>query len=600
MKPIDSSRTFTIMLLFGASLGGACDEAFLDEAADRIDDASFELGSPDVAWRPFAGLTDVAQLELTRNRDGSLALFARTNGGGMRFAKQTSPNAGWVAVTSLGGWGLQDFTVAENLDGRLEVFALGGDGAIYHQWQTAPDSTSWSGWAYLGGHRLRGLAVARHGDGRLQLLALGGDGFVYGKHQAHASASFTDWYWVGGPGLERIAAGAHLSGRLALVGLTPGGELMLTSTPAVNGAFAGWTSLGGHSLRDVKLLRNADGRLEVVALGGDSLLYYKSQVAPDVGWSSWYRLLDAGGVSDLDLALGHDGSLQVFMIGGDRKVHRAAQNGPSGGYVWHAYLGGNDFRRVEAHRNLDGRLEVFALQNGGGVYHTWQTSAGGAWRPLPNRPTIGGLAASPSTAHVGTTISVSWSASPSNGCTLYTRASLLPSGGGSSTLGSWQGQTSGSASFSLQKDTTVRLFAGCQEHRDAGQVEEVTRDVFVKATQPPPQEKTATYRHYLAKEAVWDGPVSYGAWFGYGLNQGKLQTVKNPTLYTISLIAPTASNHDCWGSKSVTLAPGQATTDADISKVYGASRPLLPQYVRGCASLGLNAIEVDVTYTYVQ
>ncbi|WP_079079115.1 hypothetical protein [Streptomyces sp. DSM 15324] len=48
----------------------------------------------------------------------------------------------------------------ENLQqtGRLEIFARGSDGAVWHKWQTAP-SNGWSGWESLGGWIDR-LAVA--------------------------------------------------------------------------------------------------------------------------------------------------------------------------------------------------------------------------------------------------------------------------------------------------------------------------------------------------------------------------------------------------------------------------------------------------------
>jgi hypothetical protein len=32
----------------------------------------------------------------------------------------------------------------------LEIFARGGDGAVWHNWQTAPNN-GWSGWYSLGG-----------------------------------------------------------------------------------------------------------------------------------------------------------------------------------------------------------------------------------------------------------------------------------------------------------------------------------------------------------------------------------------------------------------------------------------------------------------
>jgi len=62
---------------------------------------------------------------------------------------QTAPNSGWSGWASLGGW-IDELTVGQNADGRMEVFARGSDHALWHNWQTAPNS-GWSGWASLGG-----------------------------------------------------------------------------------------------------------------------------------------------------------------------------------------------------------------------------------------------------------------------------------------------------------------------------------------------------------------------------------------------------------------------------------------------------------------
>ena len=55
---------------------------------------------------------------------------------------QTAPNNGWSGWHSLGG-DVRQPSVATNADGRLEVFAVGGDDALWHTWQTAPNN----GWA---------------------------------------------------------------------------------------------------------------------------------------------------------------------------------------------------------------------------------------------------------------------------------------------------------------------------------------------------------------------------------------------------------------------------------------------------------------------
>src|SRR5436309_2547693 len=83
---------------------------------------------------------------------------------------------GGTTRVSLGGQLSTRPDVAQNTDGRLEVFALGTDYAVYQNWQVAPNG-SWSGWRSLGGgfKPARNPVVARNADGRLELFVRGAD-----------------------------------------------------------------------------------------------------------------------------------------------------------------------------------------------------------------------------------------------------------------------------------------------------------------------------------------------------------------------------------------------------------------------------------------
>jgi len=590
-------RKHLLPLLVSASLLGACavDTVDDDGATDDVAQAASTISN--VQWRVFPGLTGVAQLSLTHNQNGALALFARTSGGGIVVAQQTAPNSDWTGVISLGGWGLRDFAVAENADGRLEVFALGGDGAIYHQWQTAPASTAWSGWAYLGGHDLQDVAVARNADGRLVMLAVGADHYVYERRQVAANGGFGDWSWVGGPGVTRIAVGPYKSGRLTLLGLSPDGELMLTAQPTLNGNFTGWTTLDGWQLQHFELTRNADGRLEVAAIGGDANVYGKPQATPDLGWDPWFWI-SGGPVSDLDFASGAAGELHLFMIGSDHKVRHVAQNGPGAGYVAQDAMGGNDFVGITADHDLDGRIEVFAKRSDGTVYQTWQVQPGGHFWQLPQRPYINGVTVTPQAPHVGDQVSVSWWLNSAPGCTPYTKTSVGRNGSWTN-VGYHEGETSSADSFTIQGDSTFRIVAGCTEAVISGTPFELQQDTSIHASAPLPSEVTTTYRQILPRDTIWDGAVTYAYDFGGNIWQGKLKGLRNPNLYDLSLIGPGSDGNDCWGSDSVHLTPGATASSADIEKLYDTSTPALPLTLRACASAGVNATEIDVTYSYV-
>jgi hypothetical protein len=86
---------------------------------------------------------------ITRNADGRLEVFVIGSDHALWHMWQTAPGNGWSGWASLGGW-IDRLTTGQNADGRLEVFARGADQALWHMWQTAP-SNGWSGWASLGG-----------------------------------------------------------------------------------------------------------------------------------------------------------------------------------------------------------------------------------------------------------------------------------------------------------------------------------------------------------------------------------------------------------------------------------------------------------------
>jgi hypothetical protein len=131
-----------------------------------------------------------------------------------------------------------------NGDGRLEVLAIGGDGQLYHAYQTAPGG-AWSSVGPLGGvlHWNGAPAIGRNPDGRLEAVAIANDGSLQHAYQTAPSGG-----WSG------------------FAALSP----------------AGWFPDG----RIATVASNTDGRLEVFAIGGDRQLYHAYQTAPGGAWSS--------------------------------------------------------------------------------------------------------------------------------------------------------------------------------------------------------------------------------------------------------------------------------------------------------------------------
>ena len=164
------------------------------------------------------------------------------------------PNGGWSGWYGLGGWASQ-ITVGSNADGRLELFGIGSNGAVYHDWQVVPNG-GWSGWYGLGGWASQ-ITVGSNADGRLELFGIGSNGAVY-----------HDWQVV------------------------------------PNGGWSGWYGLGGWASQ-ITVGSNADGQLDLFGIGSDHALYHQWQDKPG-GWSGWYGL--GGWVSQITVGTNFKGS----------------------------------------------------------------------------------------------------------------------------------------------------------------------------------------------------------------------------------------------------------------------------------------------------
>jgi acylphosphatase len=242
-------------------------------------------------------------------------------------AYDTNPQPAQV-WSSMGGV-IFDPVTTNNQDGRLEVFAKGSDGALWHIWQTAP-SNGWSGWASLGGGMGSPVGLARNLDGRIEIVVRGTDGALWHKWQTAPNSGWSAWASLGG---------------------------VIVGTPAIG--------------------RNADGRLEIFARGTDGALWHIWQTAPNSGWSGWASL---GGVINNPVVVNNaDGRLEVFVRGSDNAVWHIWQTAPSNGWSGWGPLGGVIIGGPVTGRNQDGRLEIFVKGTDSALWHKWQSAPSNGW-----------------------------------------------------------------------------------------------------------------------------------------------------------------------------------------------------------------------------
>jgi hypothetical protein len=134
-----------------------------------------------------------------RNQDGRLEHFTLA-GGTVRHRWQAQPGGvwapGWHSLDQSGG---EMISVIANKDGRLEVFALKGDGDVVHRWQDKPGGAWHAGWAGLGAVNTgKHISTSLHAGGRVGVFVEAANGDVWTREQKTAGGGFGNWYSLGG------------------------------------------------------------------------------------------------------------------------------------------------------------------------------------------------------------------------------------------------------------------------------------------------------------------------------------------------------------------------------------------------------------------
>ncbi len=180
-------------------------------------------------------------------------------------------------------------TLAQNADGRVEVFVRGDDNALWHIWQTAPNN-GWSNWASLGGNFPGQPVVFQDADGRLEVFVRGDDNALWHIWQTAPNNGWSNWATLGGNLPGEPAAFQNEDGRLEVFARGDDNALWHIWQTAPGNGWSGWASLGGNLPGDPVVFQNQDARLEAFARGDDNALWHIWQTAPNNGWSSWATL----------------------------------------------------------------------------------------------------------------------------------------------------------------------------------------------------------------------------------------------------------------------------------------------------------------------
>ncbi len=171
-----------------------------------------------------------------------------------------------VPWESLGGYLTSGPAVASWSPGRLDIFARGGDNALWHLWY---DHNGWHPWESLGGYITSDPAAVSWSNGRLDIFARGGD-----------NALWHLWYENG---------------------------------------WRSWESLGGYLTSSPGVASWAPGRLDIFARGGDNALWH---IWYENGWRPWEWLGGELTSAPDAVSWGH-GRLDIFYKGPDHTLRHS-------------------------------------------------------------------------------------------------------------------------------------------------------------------------------------------------------------------------------------------------------------------------------------
>lgn len=313
----------------------------------------------------------------------TLAVVARTSSTSVYWARQTTPGGSWGPWSSIAGAAAAP-ALALNQDGHLELFTV-ELGQLYHRWTSEP-GTSWSGPAALGAPGV-GIAsrpvIAHNLDGRLEAFVRGADGAVWHAWQAVFNGPWSSsWASLGGSITGLPAVTLQLDGRLIAFARGTGGDLLQCAQGAINGPWAGWSSLGGAlanaATGSIAVGRNLNGTLVVFAVLATGQLAYRAETTPGT-WGAWTTVAAAVQGTPA-IGLNQDGHLEVFAVDSSGMLGHAWQLGPNGAWSsWQSFGLATISQSPDVGVNYDGALTVVYVVTGGLMRSMSQLGPNGAW-----------------------------------------------------------------------------------------------------------------------------------------------------------------------------------------------------------------------------
>ena len=283
--------------------------------------------------RPGGAFAGPRKLTATRNltgtpvavqtANGTIWVFARTTGGGIKVVAQAAPGGTVTRTVNLSGHLTGSPAAIAAQDGTAVVYAIGTDRNLYSYYQAGP------GGAFRGPERLT-----------------------------------TTGNLTGTPTAVQTAKGV-----ISVYARTTGGAVKAVWQSVAGGPVTKSANLGGHLAGSPAAVITSDGAIAVYAIGTNGHLYGYEQPKPGARFAGPSKLTVTGGLVGTPVAVpGADGTAVVYFLTVRGLVRAKWQSAAYGPFVDSASLGGRVSGLAGVVAGAAGPVSLYATAANGRQY----------------------------------------------------------------------------------------------------------------------------------------------------------------------------------------------------------------------------------------
>jgi hypothetical protein len=331
-------------------------DAYLDRAYPQVIPNSWILlESPSVPAGAICKVTGVVEKSLA-----DYGLSSRSTG--VSFTLEGNVKGLGLSAPSVAAWSAN----------RLDIFAIGLDGNLYHRWW---DGSAWNGPQNLGGAILiNSPSLVSWTANRLDVFSIGSDGNLY-HHYQDAGVWHGPENLGGGQLINSPSAVSWAANRLDIFAIGSDGAFY---HKAWNGSAwnVGLENLGGTNLiNSPSAVAWAANRLDIFAIGGDGVLYHKWWDGNS--WNAGLENLGSGKIANSPSAVAWaTNRLDIFAVGSDGVLYHKYWDGKAWNSGFENLGDSTLINSPSAVAWSANRLDVFALSYAGNLHHFyWDGSA---------------------------------------------------------------------------------------------------------------------------------------------------------------------------------------------------------------------------------